>query len=57
MMSTGFAMVGPRAGDQVAVLGAPTKDEASLAAEIAKTTGLNGRTLVVDVGQIGRAHV
>ncbi len=57
MMSTGFAMVGPRAGDQVAVLGAPTKDEASLAAEIAKTTGLNGRTLVVDVGPEARKRV
>jgi len=57
MMSTGFAMVGARAGDRVLVLGAPGKEEAALAAEIAAITGLNGRTVVIDVGAEARARV
>lgn len=57
MMSTGFAMVGARAGDHVVVLGAPAGADAALAAEIASTTGLNGRTLVIDVGPEARKRV
>jgi len=57
MMSTGFAMVGARAGDHVLVLGVPGPDAAALAAEIALTTGLNGRTVVVDVGTAARERV
>lgn len=47
-------MVGARAGDQVLVLGAA---DASLAAEIATITGLNGRTIVVDVGADARKRI
>jgi len=50
-------MVAARAGDRVAVLGAPGPAEAALAAEIGLETGLNGRTLVVDVGTEPRARV
>ncbi len=50
-------MVAARAGDRVAVLGAPGPAEAALAAEIGLATGLNGRTLVVDVGTEPRARV
>jgi SAM-dependent methyltransferase len=57
MMSTGFAMVGARAGDRVLFLGASGTTEAALAAEVAKTTGLNGRTVVVDVGPEARTRV
>ncbi len=57
MMSTAFAMVGARAGDRVLVLGAPDPASAALAAEIASVTGLNGRTLVVDVGDAARSRV
>jgi ubiquinone/menaquinone biosynthesis C-methylase UbiE len=57
MMSTGVAMVGARAGDRVLVLGAPGTVEAALAAEIATITGLNGRTVVVDVGTEARTRV
>jgi hypothetical protein len=53
-MSTALAMVGARAGDQVAVLGAV---DAELAAEIGVVTGLNGRTVVVDVGTEARTRV
>ncbi len=55
-MSTGFAMVGARAGDHVLVLGVPGPAAAVLAAEIATATGLNGRTVVVDVGTEARAR-
>jgi len=54
MMSTGLAMVGARAGDRVLILGA---GNVTLAAEIAGATGLNGRTLVVDVGTEARTRV
>lgn len=57
MMSTGFAMVGARSGDHVLVLGAPSARDAALAAEIAAITGLNGRTVVVDVGTEARTRV
>lgn len=57
MVSTAFAMVGARAGDRVLVLGAPDPAGAALAAEIAFVTGLNGRTLVVDVGTEARTRV
>ena len=50
-------MVGARAADAVAVLGAPGPDEAALAAEIGLATGLNGRTLVIDVGTEARTRV
>ena len=50
-------MVAARAADTVAVFGAPGTAEAALAAEIALTTGLNGRTLVIDVGTDARARV
>lgn len=50
-------MVAARAADTVAVFGAPGPTEAALAAEIALVTGLNGRTLVVDVGADARARV
>jgi ubiquinone/menaquinone biosynthesis C-methylase UbiE len=55
MKSTAFAMVGPRPGDKVVVLGVPAPT-AVLAAEIAETTGLNGRTVVVDVGTEARTR-
>jgi ubiquinone/menaquinone biosynthesis C-methylase UbiE len=41
----------------VLVLGAPGADAAALAAEIATMTGLNGRTVVVDVGAEARSRV
>lgn len=47
-------MVGARAGDRVVILGVPGTEAAALAAEIALTTGLNGRTVVVDVGTAAR---
>lgn len=50
-------MVAARAADTVAVLGAPGPAEAALAAEIAAVTGLNGRTVVIDVGSEARARV
>jgi ubiquinone/menaquinone biosynthesis C-methylase UbiE len=50
-------MVAARAGDQVAVLGAPGQTEAALAAEVGAETGLNGRTLVIDVGSEARSRV
>lgn len=56
MKSTAFAMVGARSGDKVVVLGAPGSTDAALAAEIAGATGLNGRTVVVDVGTDARAR-
>jgi ubiquinone/menaquinone biosynthesis C-methylase UbiE len=40
-----LAMIGVKAGDRVLVLGA---QDGALAAEVARVTGLNGRTLVVD---------
>lgn len=54
MKSTAFAMVGARPGDHVLFLGVPDKADAALAAEVAETTGLNGRTVVVDVGTEAR---
>lgn len=57
MQSTALAMVAARAADSVAVLGAPGSTEAALAAEIGVTTGLNGRTVVIDVGTDARARV
>lgn len=56
MMSTGFAMVGARAGDHVLILGVPGPAAAALAAEIATVTGLNGRTVVIDVGTEARTR-
>jgi len=50
-------MVAARAADTVAVLGAPGPIEAALAAEIGVETGLNGRTVVIDVGAEARARV
>lgn len=50
-------MVAARAADSVAVLGAPGPAEAALAAEIGVATGLNGRTVVIDVGTEARARV
>lgn len=50
-------MVGARAADSIAVLGAPGATEAALAAEIGLETGLNGRTVVIDVGPEARARV
>jgi ubiquinone/menaquinone biosynthesis C-methylase UbiE len=50
-------MVGARAADSIAVLGAPGPIEAALAAEIGVETGLNGRTVVIDVGEAARARV
>lgn len=50
-------MVAARAADTVAVLGAPGPTEAALAAEIGVETGLNGRTVVIDVGAEARARV
>lgn len=50
-------MVGARAADSIAVLGAPGATEAALAAEIGLETGLNGRTVVIDVGPDARARV
>jgi len=50
-------MVAARAADTVAVMGAPGPAEAALAAEIALETGLNGRTVVIDVGTEARARV
>jgi hypothetical protein len=41
---TALAMIGARAGDRVLFAGSP---QPALAAEIARITGLNGRTLVV----------
>ena len=49
-------MVGARAGDHVLVLGVPGPAAAALAAEIANMTGLNGRTVVVDVGAEARSR-
>ncbi len=40
-----MAMIGARAGDEVLVLGA---DDGALPAELARVTGLNGRTIVLD---------
>ena len=50
-------MVAARAADTVIVLGAPGPAEAALAAEIGVETGLNGRTVVIDVGAEARARV
>jgi ubiquinone/menaquinone biosynthesis C-methylase UbiE len=50
-------MVAARAADSVAILGAPGPVEAALAGEIGLDTGLNGRTLVIDVGTEARARV
>jgi hypothetical protein len=41
---TALAMIGAKAGDRVLFAGSP---EPALAAEVARVTGLNGRTLVV----------
>jgi hypothetical protein len=41
---TALAMIGARAGDRVLFAGSP---QPALAAEVARVTGLNGRTLVV----------
>jgi hypothetical protein len=41
---TALAMIGARAGDRVILAGSP---EPALAAEVARITGLNGRTLVI----------
>lgn len=57
MQSTAAAMVGARAGDRVAVLGAPGTSGAALAAELGTVTGLNGRTVVVDTGSEPRDQV
>ena len=57
MRSTASAMVAARAGDTVAMLGAPGPTEAALAAEIGVETGLNGRAVVIDVGSEARARV
>jgi ubiquinone/menaquinone biosynthesis C-methylase UbiE len=50
-------MVAARAAGVVAVLGVPGPVEAALAAEIGLETGLNGRTLVIDVGTEARSRV
>ncbi len=50
-------MVGARAAESIAVLGAPGPTDAALAAEIGVETGLNGRTVVIDVGAEARARV
>lgn len=50
-------MVAARAADAILVFGAPGPAEAALAAEIGVETGLNGRTVVVDVGAEARARV
>jgi SAM-dependent methyltransferase len=47
-------MVAARSGDEAVVLGA---DVAGLAAELARVTGLNGRTVVVDASERARANV
>lgn len=54
MRSTAIAMVAPRAAESVLLLGA---SQPALAAEIALVTGLNGRTVVVDVGTEPRKAV
>jgi ubiquinone/menaquinone biosynthesis C-methylase UbiE len=54
MMSTSVAMVGVRAGDRAVILGAA---DATLAAEIGAIAGLNGRAVVVDVGDEARTRV
>lgn len=51
---TALAMIGARAGDQIMVVGAGA---AALAAEVARITGLNGRTLVVDPDDAARERV
>lgn len=50
-------MVAARPADAVLIFGAPGPAEAALAAEIGVETGLNGRTIVVDVGAEARARV
>ena len=54
MLSTGCAMVGARAGERVLILGAT---DALVAGEIGAITGLNGRTVVVDVGADARERI
>ena len=50
---TALAMIGAKAGDAALILGA---DDADLCAEVARVTGLNGRTAVIDPspGSAGR---
>ena len=47
-------MIGAKAGDRVVIAGA---DDADLAAEVARITGLNGQTTVVDPREDARAIV
>jgi len=51
---TAIAMVAARPGDEAVVVGA---DAAGLAAELARVTGLNGCTRVIDVDADARAAV
>lgn len=51
---TALAMIGARAGEQVVFLGAA---DATLAADVARVTGLNGRTVVADRTAAVRARV
>lgn len=51
---TALAMLGVKAGQTAVFLGA---GDADLAAEIARITGLNGRTLLVDQGEPARRKV
>lgn len=57
MRSTASAMVAARPADTVAILGVPGPAQAALAAEIGVETGLNGRTVVIDVGAEARSRV
>jgi SAM-dependent methyltransferase len=51
---TALAMIGARAGDRVLFVGAGAP---ALAAEVARVTGLTGRTLVLDSADGARARV
>jgi SAM-dependent methyltransferase len=51
---TALAMIGARAGDRVLFVGAGAP---TLAAEVARVTGLNGRTLVLDGAAGARGRV
>jgi arsenite methyltransferase len=51
---TAIAMIGPKAGDQVLVVGA---SDPELAAEVALVTGLNGTTTVCDPDASAQARV
>jgi len=51
---TGLAMIGARPGDSILILGAGDPD---FCAEIARVTGLNGRTLVADPSPDAQARL